>query len=119
MDMPLFKCNRLNATTCQEVADCAEGHAGGYAGGPLLYVEDIYVDECARGLGIGTNLLLKCIENAFDAWALDEHKAIRIELVVLNWNARAIRIYEKLGFKNFTSSDGVQVYAFDIREKQN
>ena len=110
----MFACQRTNSDTSLEISD--RGCIGGDEGGPLLYVEDIFVDECARRRGIGTRLLIRCIESALDKWALDGRSAIRVELSVLAWNQGAIRLYEKLGFQNVTQEKGVQFYAIDIRE---
>ena len=114
MDMPIFACQRTKAETALEIFD--SDWTGDYEGGPLLYVEDVFVDECARRRGVGTRLLIRDIECALDSWAMDDRSALRVELSVLAWNEDAIRVYERLGFRNVTRSKGVQFYAIDIRE---
>src|SRR5690606_37875788 len=62
-----------------------EGRAG-------LYVEDLYVEERARGIGLGRALMAEVARLAA------ERGAPRVELAVLDWNpARAF--YERLGMR--------------------
>jgi GNAT superfamily N-acetyltransferase len=61
-----------------------------FLGKPGFYIEDLYVKEEFRGLGIGKELLLKCVEIA------RERDCGRMEWLVLNWNP-AREFYEKLG----------------------
>lgn len=61
-----------------------------FLGKPGFYIEDLYVKENFRGLGIGKNLLLKCAQIA------RERDCGRMEWSVLNWNP-AREFYEKLG----------------------
>jgi len=64
-----------------------EGRAG-------LYLEDIYVVESARGLGIGRALIARLARLA------SERNYPRLDLSVLHWNpARAF--YERLNFRQF------------------
>lgn len=58
-----------------------------------LYLEDLYVSEARRGLGLGTALLARLAEIAV------ERDCARFEWVVLDWNEPAIRVYEHLGAK--------------------
>lgn len=60
---------------------------------PGLYLEDLYVRESERGRGIGKALLERVIAIA------RERGAGRLEWSVLDWNARAIAFYEKMGAK--------------------
>jgi len=63
-----------------------EGRAG-------LYLEDLYVAESARGLGIGRAIMARL------ARLVDERGYARLDLSVLNWNpARAF--YERLEFNH-------------------
>jgi GNAT superfamily N-acetyltransferase len=60
---------------------------------PTLYLEDIFVLEEFRGMGIGKALFLKCVEEA------KKEDCGRMEWAVLTWNKSAIEFYEKLGAK--------------------
>jgi ribosomal protein S18 acetylase RimI-like enzyme len=64
---------------------------GTFRARPYLYLEDLVVHESARGRGLGEALM---------AWLAREalsRNALRIEWAVLDWNVRAIRLYERLG----------------------
>lgn len=63
-----------------------EGRAG-------IFVEDLYVAESARGLGIGRRLL------AYLAKIAVERDGRRLNLSVLQWNP-ARGFYERLGFRH-------------------
>lgn len=56
-----------------------------------LYLEDLFVREQFRGLGIGTALLAHVARIALDEQCL----GMRWE--VLNWNTKAIAMYRKIG----------------------
>ena len=58
---------------------------------PGLYLEDLYVQPAARGLGIGKAMLSRLAELAL------ERGCGRFEWSVLDWNENAIRFYEKMG----------------------
>ena len=58
---------------------------------PGLYLEDLFVRPTQRGLGIGEALLRKLAELAVD------RGCGRFEWSVLDWNANAIRFYERMG----------------------
>lgn len=62
-----------------------------WAGRSVLAVDDLYVDDAARGLGIGRRLM----QAVADECLLDGHAFVRwtVEL----GNANAIRFYERLG----------------------
>ncbi len=61
-----------------------------FLGRPGLYIEDLYVKDSFRGLGIGKALLMECVRIAL------ERNCGRMEWSVLNWNP-ARQFYEKLG----------------------
>ncbi|KAG0619788.1 hypothetical protein M758_4G165100 [Ceratodon purpureus] len=58
---------------------------------PCFYIEDLYVRQPYRGLGLGT-LLLKTV-----AAQAVQQGAGRVEWTVLDWNANAIKFYEGIG----------------------
>ena len=62
-----------------------------FQGRPGLYLEDVYVDPCARGKGLGRALLIEVIRIA------RERGCRRSEWLVLDWNKRAKQLYESLG----------------------
>ncbi|KGN52260.1 probable acetyltransferase NATA1-like [Cucumis sativus] len=62
-----------------------------FLGKPGLYVEDIFVRECYRRKGFGKLLLSAVAKQAV------KMNYGRVEWVVLDWNANAIRFYEEMG----------------------
>ena len=78
-----------------------DGRAVGYAaffetyttfeGLPLLYLEDIFVEEEHRGTGAGLALFRACAEEAL------RRGCDALEWEVLDWNKRAKDFYERLG----------------------
>jgi GNAT superfamily N-acetyltransferase len=58
---------------------------------PGLYLEDLYVKTTQRGQGIGEALLTRLARLAV------ERNYGRFEWSVLDWNANAIRFYERMG----------------------
>ncbi|MCH7342043.1 GNAT family N-acetyltransferase [Pelomonas sp. CA6] len=58
---------------------------------PGLYLEDLYVQPAHRGAGLGRRLLSHLAALAV------ERGCGRFEWSVLDWNANAIRFYEKMG----------------------
>ncbi|PDY31106.1 GNAT family N-acetyltransferase [Bacillus thuringiensis] len=59
----------------------------------VLFIRNIGVSEICQGAGIGKILVQKVFEYA------KEIQATSVELNVLEFNKKAIRFYEKLGFK--------------------
>jgi len=59
--------------------------------GKSMYLDDLVVREIYRGNGIGTALLNKVIEQA------KETGCKRLRWQVLEWNERAIQLYERYG----------------------
>src|SRR5271156_1111589 len=77
-----------------------DGQAAGYAlfygyystwAGPGLYLEDLFVREQFRGKGIGKALLAAVARIARD------EKCCALRWEVLDWNTKAIDLYEALG----------------------
>ena len=87
------------------VAEVADGQGGGEVVGfalfftnfstflaqPGLYLEDLFVRPAHRGSGIGAALLTRLGRIAV------ERDYGRFEWSVLDWNANAIRFYERMG----------------------
>jgi GNAT superfamily N-acetyltransferase len=63
-----------------------------FEGRPGIFVEDLYVAEAARGLGIGQQLLARLAQITV------ERDYRRLDLMVLHWNP-ARGFYERLGFR--------------------
>jgi len=83
-----------------------------FLGKPGLYIEDVYVKESARGLGIGKAFFKIVAQRAVD------EGCGRIEWSVLDWNEPSIKFYDKMGAKPLTEwikyrldSDGIQTIA--------
>jgi GNAT superfamily N-acetyltransferase len=64
-----------------------------FEGRPGIFVEDLYVAEAARGLGVGRRLLARLARLAV------ERDGRRLDLSVLHWNP-ARGFYERLGFRH-------------------
>ena len=62
-----------------------------FLGRPGLYLEDLYVQPAHRGQGLGRALLQHLARLAV------QRGCGRFEWSVLDWNANAIRFYEKMG----------------------
>ncbi len=67
-----------------------------WEGRPGLYVEDIFVEERARGLGIGRRLMAEIADIA------RQRGCPRVELSVLDWNP-AREFYQRIGFQQQTN----------------
>lgn len=65
-----------------------------HRGEPGLYVQDIWVDEAARGLGLGKRLLAAAQRMGRAGWG-----SAYVTLGVDPGNARAKAVYAKLGFR--------------------
>jgi GNAT superfamily N-acetyltransferase len=64
-----------------------------WEGKPGLYIEDIFVEESARGTGIGRKLIAAVAKIAHS------RGCARIDLAVLHWNP-ARGFYHRLGFRH-------------------
>ncbi len=62
-----------------------------WSGKPTLQIEDVFVNEAARGLGAGRMIF------HYLAGLTVAREYQRMEWSVLNWNRRAIDFYESLG----------------------
>ena len=63
---------------------------------PTLYLEDLFVLEKYRKLGIGFSLFRRCVEIA------RAEECGRMEWAVLTWNKKALKFYEKLGARRMS-----------------
>jgi GNAT superfamily N-acetyltransferase len=84
---------------------------------PGLYLEDLYVQPACRGAGIGKALL-----SHLGALAVARGYG-RFEWSVLDWNANAIRFYEKMGATvmpewRICRVTGESLQAFAVREER-
>lgn len=61
-------------------------------------LDEVYVDESARGLGIGSKLIDSCME-----W-IRHLGAKRVKLQMYDWNDQARHVYEKWGFTPYAIS---------------
>lgn len=61
-------------------------------------LDEVYVDESARGLGIGRQLIDDCL-----TW-IRHQGARRVKLQMYNWNNHARHVYEKQGFVQYAVS---------------
>lgn len=73
---------------------------------PTLYLEDIFILQEYRSLGIGRKLFATCLREA------KTRGCGRMEWVVLDWNKTAIRFYEKIGATHLR-----EWYTFRITQK--
>ena len=62
-----------------------------FLGKANLYLEDLFVDECCRGLGLG-RAMFSCLARI----AL-ERGCARLDWWCLDWNASSIAFYERMG----------------------
>jgi aminoglycoside 6'-N-acetyltransferase len=88
-----------------EVPDVAAGSGGGTVAGCIQYSDetdpdyfsaavDIFVGTAAQGRGVGPDAMRTLI-----AWLIDVRGHHRLTVDPAAENARAIRVYEKLGFR--------------------
>ncbi len=63
-----------------------------WAGAPAMIVHDLFVDETARGQGLGRRLLAEAAKLAV------ARGCCRLDVNVLSWNGQARRFYGILGF---------------------
>jgi GNAT superfamily N-acetyltransferase len=106
----------------------ADGRAAGFAlffhnystweGRAGIYIEDIYVSEWARGLGIGRRLVAEVAAIA------RERGCPRVDLWVLHWNP-ARKFYERMGFTDMSdwtpyrlSGDALEKVAAEADEEE-
>jgi len=76
-------------------------------GGQGLYLEDLYVTESMRGLGVGSRLFIEVAKQAVAT------KSFCMQWCVLNWNMKAINFYKSLGAFDLTLKDKWNMYRID------
>jgi ribosomal protein S18 acetylase RimI-like enzyme len=85
------------------------------AGGPIGYIDLIAVAAQARGRGIGTTLVRKCLELCRDTAKVVE---IRTQIT----NTTAIKAFMKAGFQEYTSGvvlpAGISLHYWDEKKKR-
>jgi GNAT superfamily N-acetyltransferase len=92
----IFDSKKLEALVA-ELDGAVEGIAlfyeglGSFRARPFLYLEDLVVSEVARSRGVGEALMAALAREVLS------RNALRLEWVVLDWNDRAIRFYDRLG----------------------
>jgi len=92
----IFDSKKLEAFVA-ELDGAVEGIAlfyeglGTFRARPFLYLEDLVVSEIARSRGVGEALMAALAREALT------RNALRLEWVVLDWNDRAMRFYDRLG----------------------
>jgi GNAT superfamily N-acetyltransferase len=62
-----------------------------FSGGPVLFIEDIFVLPAERGQGAGTALMKRLAQVAV------RKRCSQMEWIVLDWNKTAIEFYKRLG----------------------
>lgn len=67
-----------------------------WTGKPGIYLEDLFVDDAARGLGVGKALFKALGEEA------DRLGCARIDWAVLDWNEPAMDFYRAIGARRQT-----------------
>ena len=93
----LFGEDRVGETIMAELGGRPVGYAmyfrsfSTFLGKPGIYVEDLFVEEAFRSLGIGRRMLAYLAREAVD------RGYGRLEWTALNWNQRAIRLYLQVG----------------------
>lgn len=79
-----------------------------FLGKPTLYLEDLFVRPKYRGQSYGTSIL------KFLATEAVKQDCGRMEWSVLDWNKKAIDVYEKIGAKPMSEWTGYRLSAVDL-----
>ena len=93
----LFGINSSSDVTIAHTEDAILGYAlyfetfSTFLGKKGLYLEDLYVRERSRGIGVGKALFREIARKTL------EIGGGRLEWSVLNWNKKAIGFYQKMG----------------------
>lgn len=62
------------------------------------YIDELFVQEEARGLGLGRKLMYACID-----W-MKEHEVTKVTLAAFSFNEKALEFYAKEGFNVYAVS---------------
>ena len=81
-----------------------------FEGQPGIYLEDLFVRENARGLGLGKALLVALARIAAD------RGCARLEWAVLDWNAPSIAFYRKLGASSRNEWIGMRLSGAELSQ---
>nr|XP_014352199.1 PREDICTED: diamine acetyltransferase 1-like [Latimeria chalumnae] len=74
--------------------------------GKILYLEDFYVMETYRGMGIGSETLKMLSKIGIEAHCKGMH------FLVVKWNKPAIKYYERRGASNLSKEEGWFLFEF-------
>ena len=67
-----------------------------WTGRPSLYLEDLFVDDAARGQGVARALMTRLAQEA------KARDCARMDWAVLDWNVDAMAFYERIGARRQT-----------------
>jgi GNAT superfamily N-acetyltransferase len=67
-----------------------------WTGRPSLYLEDLFVDDEARGQGVARALMMRLAQEA------KARDCARMDWAVLDWNVDAMAFYERIGARRQT-----------------
>ena len=74
------------------------------------YLEDVYVEESWRKLGIGTELIKAVMKDVLS------RGCTQCRLACLQWNKSPLKLYKSLGAKNLTEIEDWHMLRFDHEE---
>lgn len=75
--------------------------------GKGIFLEELYIRPSYQKSGIGSALLRKIAKDVL------ERGCTRIELNVFKWNTPARRFYEKIGARNLTETENMNLFVLD------
>lgn len=80
-----------------------------FSGRRVFYIEDVFIEDGKRGIGIGTSLFAEAKRLA------EEIDCAKLEWKCLDWNTSAQKFYEKIGGK--ISDSGWLTYTMEFNDK--
>ena len=75
-------------------------------GGPIMYLEDLYIKEQYRGKGYGKQLFKTVVEEG------KRQECFCMQWCVLNWNTKALDFYKSVGAFDLTLAKKIHMYRF-------